>query len=95
MGIDVFQTCKQICACCWLKRGGALDFAVMPLNLLLSFLWQGQQKTKALSSLPSDLGLMTAAPRYLHPSDYMMKEKKKRWPDFQLLGIEGLTKEAN
>lgn len=80
MGTDVFQTYKQICACCWLKRAGALGFVVMPLNLLLLLLWQGQPETKVVSSLPSDLGLMTATPRCLHPSDYLMKEKK-RWPD--------------
>lgn len=54
--------------------GGALSFVVTsPLALTYCFSRQGHEEH---AFFPSNLGLMTAMPRFLHPSDYLMTGKK-------------------
>lgn len=56
MGIDVFQTHKQICACCWLKSLGRQSsrVSVMSLHLLLLLTSQAritEERSSVLFSL--------------------------------------------
>lgn len=77
MGIDVFQTHKQICACCWLKSLGRQSSRVfvMSLHLLLLLTFQARTTEERSSVLFFPL-TWDAMPRFLHPSDCLMAEQK-------------------